>query len=290
MDDPAVHPSGSPGQAVLREVPDRESLRHSGHAVDQRDGQPPDGHAERLRREPGHVAAQDVGRRPHREHDFLRPTLHQVHADLGSRIPRPDHQHLSPTVRFRVAVLRRMDQLTLIGIPARPIRHERLAVEAGGYHDPTRAHAPSGCGDEPSVALSLDAVNRDAGSDVETEHARVVLQVANDPFAGDPRPLAPADRLPGEAREPADGMQVKPIVVRAPTRPHVAGPLEYQRLDALLVEHRRRGEAGRSCPDYDRLVLLYVVGLLREAFGHAIPPADWAGAPAQTLAKRRAGV
>ncbi|HNN63926.1 MAG TPA: hypothetical protein PKH78_12830, partial [Candidatus Obscuribacter sp.] len=46
--------------------------------------------------------------------------------------------------------------------------------------------------------------------------------------AGDPRPLAPRDAEPRQPGEPADGVQVEPVVVGAPAGADRACPVDYE--------------------------------------------------------------
>jgi hypothetical protein len=140
-------------------------------------------------------------------------------------------------------------------------------VVAGGDDDVRRANLPGagtaagGGGSFPraqhpavTVRVAVDPVDVRVEPDLEPVMLGVGLEVADHVVARDPLAVTAGDAEAGQVRQPADRVQVQPVVVAAPGRREGVRAVDDDRLDAGALQHRGGGEAAGTGADDDGVV------------------------------------
>jgi hypothetical protein len=146
-----------------------------------------------------------------------------------------------------VAVIGGVDDLARESAP--PLRDERhVAVTRSHDHSLCLDHAVA-CMNDPASAVAVDSLGFDACPHVQRMALNVALEVLEDAVARKPLSKLAGNAVTGKAREPANGVQVQPVVTRLPGSADVVS-LEHEDLLAQALELGGRGQSGRSGSDH----------------------------------------
>src|SRR5580692_5956009 len=177
---------------------------------------------------PGHIAPDDLGRGPDRDPHAAGASLAQIGSDLGTAVAHADHEHIEPGERDRIAVLPGVPQLAGIRLAPRPVRHVWRVSVTGRDHDRPRREPLARRGvNHPPNAVTVLRLRRcyplhlGARADLELMPGPVAFQVIDHVVPGRPatrRTWNPEARQPGET---AHGVQMQPVIARAPAGPHL---------------------------------------------------------------------
>ena len=204
---------GRPSAAQVRDgrssQPNNERVQQPRRQVLERD-------PHQLGRETLGVAPQDVRWRTHRNTNPSSAALGQIDGNLGAAVPRADNQHALAAKGPRIAVINRMNH--------RPIKHTGPSADmARGYSRwPPQPPAQESCRQRSGPPMAVITVNP-GGLDTK-------LAARGDDAPRTAPGIAQTDRAPPsgrthgesgspEVRQPANGVQMQPVIAGPPLLP-----------------------------------------------------------------------
>ena len=236
-------------QPLRGEVGEADAAQRARDRVDRAPRQLPEQDPDRLDGDADRVPADDVRRGTDGEPDRRGPAVVEVDGDLGAGVPRPDDERRPAAIGPGAPVVPHVDEVALEGVASGPVGERRLAVLSRRDDDPGRGQVAAARPQHPALAVAVDPLDGRPRADVELVRVGVVAEVRPNVVACDPGPVRARDRVSGQAREAAVGVQPEPVVAPRPGGARLFALLEDDRADPLAAEHRGDGEARRSGAD-----------------------------------------
>ncbi len=246
--DLGVRPVRQPAQPDGRDVADREADQRRGEGVGEPGREVPHHRADLQDRDDAEqVPRYDVDRAAHGQVG-ADAVLDQVDRLLARGVAEADDEDRATAPALAVAVLARVEQVTGVGLHARPGGTQGSARRAGGHHDVAGPPLPiRGGRDPPAVGPGQPG---DLGPVVRLDPVvgAVSLEVLDDLVARRVARPGRRHRQAGQGRRRPGRVQVQAVVVPAPRGADHVGRLEHLERTAGGGERGSGGETrgGRS--------------------------------------------
>jgi hypothetical protein len=198
------------------------------------------------------VARQDAHRSANGERD-VDARFRQIKRNLAARVAEADDEHAFASEWRRIAVAARMQDRSAERLRAGPGRGVRKVGEASRNDDNgRRGRLVSGlCAPEAPVAP--DRADGCVEDRLKIELRRVSFKIFDHLCARWVAAVGGRHRQTRQARMPAIGVQMQPVVVAPPDRADRIGFFQNDRVQTAHAHAGRSGESRRSSADDDRI-------------------------------------